>query len=126
MNCNQICPYNTLDGCEKDKYNANCPISNSVPSVQDWANAEATEICKAMNAKHDKSEWISVKDRLPQTFPTKVGTEYSEAVVLWTKGRKVLTAIYNGEDFIADAAFWDAEDDEVTHWMPIEPPKEVE
>lgn len=72
------------------------------------------------------SEWISVEDRLPQTIPTGVGTAYSEAVVLWTKGRKVLTAIYNGEDFIADAAFWDAEDDEVTHWMPIEPPKEVE
>ena len=72
------------------------------------------------------SKWISVNDRLPQTFPTKVGTEYSESVVLWTSGRKVLTGIYDGIDFIADIDFWEAWGEEVTHWMPIEPPKEVE
>lgn len=72
------------------------------------------------------SEWISVADALPETIPTGKGTAYSEAVVLWTSGRKVLTGIYDGIDFIADIDFWEAWGEEVTHWMPIEPPKEVE
>ena len=64
-------------------------------------------------------EWISVKDRLPDTIPCGAGTEYSEAVNVLTNGRKVLTAIWNGFDWICDAEFWDAEDEEITHWTPV-------
>ena len=72
--------------------------------------------------------WIPVTERLPKTIPCSAGTEYSEAVNVLTTGRKVLTAIWDGTDFIADAEFWDAEDEEITHWTPIllplpEPPK---
>ena len=64
-------------------------------------------------------EWISVKDRLPDTIPCDAGTAYSEAVNVLTTGRKVLTAIWDGTDFIADAEFWEAEDEEITHWTPV-------
>ena len=73
-------------------------------------------------------EWISVKDRLPDLIPCNAGTAYSEAVNILTTGRKVFTAIFDGDDFIGDAEFWEAEGEEVTHWTPVllplpQPPK---
>ena len=121
MICNQICQYNTLDGCKKDKYNADCPISNTVPSAQDWANVDATEICKAMSTKHDKSEWISVEERLPPPFIS---------VLVHMPGERPLPTVHEG--YITGNGKWYAahfprEADEITHWMPLpEPPKEVE
>lgn len=66
--------------------------------------------------------WIPVAEKLPDLIPCRAGTAYSEAVNILTSGRKVLTAIWNGEDFIADAAFWDAEGEEITHWSPVHLP----
>lgn len=73
-------------------------------------------------------KWIPVTERLPDTIPCGAGTAYSEAVNVLTTGRKVLTAIWDGTDFIADAAFWEAEGEEITHWTPVllplpQPPK---
>ena len=73
-------------------------------------------------------EWISVEDRLPDLIPCNAGTAYSEAVNVLTTGRKVLTAVFDGDDFICDAEFWEAEGEEVTHWTPVllplpQPPK---
>ena len=73
-------------------------------------------------------EWISVKDGLPKLIPCDAGTAYSEAVNVLTSGCKVLTAIWDGFDWICDAEFWDAEDEEITHWTPVllplpQPPK---
>lgn len=64
-------------------------------------------------------EWISVKDGLPKLIPCDAGTAYSEAVNVLTSGRKVLTAIWDGFDWICDAEFWDAEDEKITHWTPV-------
>ena len=51
------------------------------------------------------------------------------AVNVLTSGRKVITAIYDGTDWIGQFGFWDAEGEEITHWTPVllplpEPPKE--
>ena len=75
-----------------------------------------------------KNRWIPVTERLPELIPCDAGTAYSEAVNVLTSGRKVLTAIWDGTDFIADAEFWEAENEEITHWTPVllplpEPPK---
>ncbi len=64
-------------------------------------------------------EWISVKDGLPKLIPCDASTAYSEAVNVLTSGRKVPTAIWDGFDWICDAEFWDAEDEEITHWTPV-------
>ena len=64
-------------------------------------------------------EWISVKDGLPELIPCNAGTAYSEAVNVLTTGRKVITAIWDGFDWICDAEFWDAEGEEITHWTPV-------
>ena len=73
-------------------------------------------------------EWISVKDRLPDTIPCSAGTAYSEAVNVLTDGRKVLTAIWNGTTFLCDADYWEAWGEKITHWTPVllplpQPPK---
>lgn len=83
---------------------------------------------RILDAGWTKPEWISVKDGLPKIILCGAGTAYSEAVNVLTSGRKVLTAIWDGFDWICDAEFWDAEDEEITHWTPVllplpEPPK---
>lgn len=76
----------------------------------------------------DFGRWIPVAEKLPKLIPCSAGTGYSEAVNVLTEGRKVLTAIWDGTEFIADADFWDAEGELITHWTPVplplpKPPK---
>lgn len=78
----------------------------------------------------DVPRWIPVTERMPELIPCGTGTAYSEAVNILTSGRKVLTAIWNGTDWISDAEFWEAEGEAVTHWAPVPlplpaPPKEA-
>lgn len=65
------------------------------------------------------NKWISVEEGLPELIPCSAGTGYSEAVNVLTEGRKVLTAIWDGNEFVADADFWDAEGEKITHWTPV-------
>ena len=67
----------------------------------------------------EQPTWISVEDGLPETIVCSAGTAYSEAVNVLTSGRKVITALFDGEEFICDAEFWGAENEEVTHWTPV-------
>ena len=74
-------------------------------------------------------EWVSVTERMPKLIPCRAGTAYSEAVNVLTSDRKVITAIWDGTDWIGPFGFWDAEGEEITHWVPVllplqEPPKE--
>ena len=63
--------------------------------------------------------WIPVDERLPDTVPCSAGTAYSEAVNVLTDGRKVLTAIWNGERFLCDADYWEAWGEKITHWTTV-------
>ena len=90
---------------------------------------EAIPMAIAAIREQEERRWIPVTEKLPDLIPCNAGTAYSEAVNVLTSGRKVLTAIWDGTDFIADADFWDAEGEEITHWTPVllpmpEPPKE--
>ena len=67
------------------------------------------------------TEWISVKERLPEPF---------EIVLVHTPEEKLFPTVCEG--YLANYGIWYTgfymrEPDEVTHWMPLpEPPKEVE
>ena len=76
-------------------------------------------IANGVTFETDNSKWIPVTERLPKLIPCDAGTAYSEAVNVMTSGRKVLTAIWDGTDFIADAEFWEADGEEITHWTPV-------
>ena len=102
-------------------------FSGRTAAVQAVSNACILAV-EALREQEDR-RWIPVTERLPKLIPCSAGTAYSEAVNVLTTGRKVLTAIYDGNDFIADAEFWDAEGEEITHWTPVllplpESPKE--
>lgn len=70
--------------------------------------------------------WIPVTERLPALIPCNAGTAYSDAVIVWTSGRKAMIAVWDGIDFLCAADYWEAWDEAVTHWMPLpEPPADM-
>ena len=72
-------------------------------------------------------KWIPVSERLPDLIPCNAGTAYSEAVIVWTDGRKAMIAVWDGIDFLCAADYWEAWGENITHWMPLpKPPKENE
>ena len=82
------------------------------------ANAECAQL---------KAKWIPVTERLPELIPCNAGTAYSEAVIVWTDGRKAMIAVWDGIDFLCAADYWEAWGENITHWMPLpEPPMRKE
>ena len=86
MSCNQICPYNTLQGCKVEERNGVCPISNTVvPSPKntlvktgDWldrnmklyevviADDNIFVVCPLKHSKKEKS--MKVKYSKPEIY----------------------------------------------------------
>lgn len=98
--------------------------------LDQYQNDVVPGLRKEIEDLKSKNRWIPVTERLPDLVPCVAGTAYSEAVNVLTSERKILTAIWDGTDFIADAEFWEAEGEKITHWTPVllplpEPPKEV-
>lgn len=71
------------------------------------------------DALRGKQRWIPVTERMPNTIPCNAGTEYSEAVIVWTTGNKAMIAVWDGIDFICPTDFWEAWGEEITNWMPL-------
>lgn len=67
----------------------------------------------------DSRRWVPVTEKMPDLIPCDAGTAYSEAVNVLTAGRKVITAIWDGTEFIGDAEFWEAGNEKITHWTPV-------
>ena len=89
---------------------------------------EACILAVSAIREQEERRWIPVAERLPKLIPCRAGTAYSEAVNVLTSDRKVITAIWNGTDWIGPFEYWDAEGEEITHWAPVllplpEPPK---
>ena len=48
-------------------------------------------------------QWIPVTERLPDLIPCNAGTAYSEAVIIWTSGRKAMIGVWDGTDVLCAA-----------------------
>lgn len=101
------------------------PIAESA-SIERYK--EALSMAVAAIREQEERRWIPVTERMPKLIPCRAGTAYSEAVNVLTSDRKVITAIWDGTDWIGPFRFWDAEGEEITHWTPVllplpEPPK---
>lgn len=93
------------------------------------AVSDACILAVAALREQEERRWVPVTERMPKLIPCRAGTAYSEAVNVLTSDRKVITAIWDGTDWIGPFRFWDAEGEEITHWAPVllplpEPPKE--
>lgn len=64
--------------------------------------------------KRDAMKWISVEERLPEDFDTKV---------VWTDRGILYLATFTGLRWYASGGDT-IRDEEVTHWMPLPPPPE--
>lgn len=88
--------------------------------AEDYAYAAATLLDDVPAADVTQVQrWIPVEERKPNLIPCNAGTGYSEAVIVLTSGRKVMCAICDGIDWFGPFGFWDAWDEEITHWMPL-------
>lgn len=69
-------------------------------------------------------EWISVKDRLPESVRLDWGVPRCLAVVGSGKNAEVVTVTWHGGDsvdcFWIEGIGW--ADSDLTHWMPLPPP----
>ena len=102
---------------EENMYGNTAPIAHRTYAERLIQNAPAVDA---------GPKWISVEERLPELIPCNAGTAYSEAVIVWTNGRKAMVAVWDGSDFLCAADYWEAWGEKITHWMPLpELPKEV-
>lgn len=103
--------------------------SAAVEALRAYARATDNAVLSAdiLNwvGEGEQRRWIPVTERLPELIPCNAGTAYSEAVIVWTSGRKAMIAVWDGVDFLCPMDYWEAWGEEITHWMPLpEPPKE--
>ena len=91
-----------------------------LPTAKHWDGHTEKDVTRLLSLSCNETQrWIPVTERMPELIPCNAGTAYSEAVNVLTSGRKVVTAIWDGTEFIADAAFWEADGETITHWAPV-------
>lgn len=78
---------------------------------------------KPVTDNNVSGKWIPLSEGYPDLIPCNAGTAYSEAVIVWTLGKKAMLAVWDGIDFLCAAEYWGAEGDTVTHWMPLPEPR---
>lgn len=103
---------NVVDFCHVVMVAGNCKISAVTLEADKFADHL---IANGVTVQ----QWIPVDEAKPKLIPNAAGTAYSDAVNCLTSGRKVITAIWDGTDFVGDAEFWEAEDETITHWCPV-------
>ena len=66
--------------------------------------------------------WIPVEERLPEVHQN---TRKSDAMLVYTRRKLFMVAVWNGIDWLAPMDFWNAWGDEIVYWMPLpEAPEE--
>ena len=60
--------------------------------------------------------WIPVTERLPEVHQN---TRKSDAMLVYTRRKLFMVAVWNGIDWLAPMDFWDAWGDEIVYWMPL-------
>lgn len=60
--------------------------------------------------------WIPVEERLPEVHQN---TRKSEAMLVYTRRKLFMVAVWNGIDWLAPMDFCHAWGDEIVYWMPL-------
>ena len=97
------------------------------PFCDDKLKQEAADLIEQQDARIKELEakaprWIPVEERMPEVHQN---TIKSDAMLVYTRRKLFMVAVWNGIDWLAPMDFWDAWGDEIVYWMPLpEAPKE--
>lgn len=104
----------TDSGCKKCAYRGRHAYCFRLQSdAADLIEQQAARI-KELEAKVPR--WIPVAERLPDVRPN---TRKSDAMLVYTRRKLFMVAVWNGIDWLAPMDFWDAWGDEIVYWMPL-------
>lgn len=115
----RACGSNCCDDCVCVQENVSC--KEMYLGAADLIEQQAARIAEP-EAKVPR--WIPVTERLPEVHQK---TRKSDAMLVHTRRKLFMVAVWNGIDWLAPMDFWDAWGDEIVYWMPLpEAPKEDE
>ena len=89
------------------------PCNQKDKDAADLIEAQAAEIEKL---KAQVPRWIPVTERLPEVHQN---TRKSDAMLVYTRRKLFMVAVWNGIDWLAPMDFWNAWGDEIVYWMPL-------
>lgn len=89
------------------------PCYQKDKDAADLIEAQAAEIEKL---KAQVPRWIPVTERLPEVHQN---TRKSDAMLVYTRRKLFMVAVWNGIDWLAPMDFWNAWGDEIVYWMPL-------
>lgn len=107
----RACGRNCCDDCVCVQENVSCKEKDL--GAADLIEQQAARIAE-LEAKVPR--WIPVTERLPEVHQN---TRKSEAMLVYTRRKLFMVAIWNGIDWLAPMDFWDAWGDEIVYWMPL-------
>lgn len=114
----RACGRNCCDDCVCFKEKMLCKVKNL--EAADLIEQQAARI-KELETKAPR--WIPVTERLPEVHQN---TRKSEAMLVYTRRKLFMVAVWNGIDWLAPMDFWDAWGDEIVYWMPLPEPPETD
>lgn len=89
------------------------PCNQKDKDAADLIEAQAAEIEKL---KAQVPRWIPVTERLPEVHQN---TRKSDAMLVYTRRKLFMVAVWNGIDWLVPKDFWNAWGDEIVYWMPL-------
>lgn len=107
----RACGRNCCNDCVCFKEKIVCNVKNL--EAADLIEQQKVRI-KELEAKAPR--WIPVTERLPEVHQN---TRKSDAMLVYTRRKLFMVAVWNGIDWLAPMAFWDAWGDEIVYWMPL-------
>nr|DAI67712.1 MAG TPA: Protein of unknown function (DUF551) [Caudoviricetes sp.] len=84
-------------------------------------DTEAADLIEAQAAEIEKLKaqvpgWIPVTERLPEVHQN---TRKSDAMLVYTRRKLFMVAVWNGIDWLVPKDFGNAWGDEIVYWMPL-------
>ena len=118
--------------CGESRFCKECPSNElkdtmGVYPCADLLMMKAADLIEQQTARIAELEakvprWIPVEERLPEVHQN---TRKSDAMLVYTRRKLFMVAVWNGIDWLAPMDFWDAWGDEIVYWMPLpEAPEE--
>ncbi len=107
----RACGSNCCDDCVCFKKEIPCKEKNL--GAADLIEQQAARIAE-LEAKVPR--WIPVEERLPEVHQN---TRKSDAMLVYTRRKLFMVAVWNGIDWLAPMDFWNAWGDEIVYWMPL-------